>query len=47
MRDHYRKDDATSQRRAKNTHGQVSSEKDKRKAKRAPGGMKPKMETGS
>ena len=30
------------QRCAKNTHGQVGREKDKRKTKRAPGGMKTK-----
>ncbi|ETJ23350.1 MAG: hypothetical protein Q609_ECAC01529G0003 [Escherichia coli DORA_A_5_14_21] len=41
-RDHHRKDDTTGQRCAKNTHGQVGSKENKRKAKRAPGGMETK-----
>ncbi len=37
--DHHRKDNTSSQRCAKNTHGEIGREEDKRKAKRAPGGV--------
>ncbi|ABU79441.1 hypothetical protein ESA_04261 [Cronobacter sakazakii ATCC BAA-894] len=41
-RHHHGENNATSQRRAKNAHGQIGGKENKRKAKRAPGGMKTK-----
>lgn len=41
-RDHHRENDASRQRCAKNAYRQIGGEKDKRKTKRAPGGMETK-----
>ena len=41
-RDHHRENDASRQRGAKNSHRQVGGEENKRKTKRAPGGMETK-----
>ncbi|MNV14816.1 hypothetical protein D3C71_1055130 [compost metagenome] len=41
-RQHHRKDNASGQRRAKNTNGQIGGEEDKREAECAPGGVETK-----